>query len=448
MINVYCDGNKFTIDSRLKQIRLVEKNGGIEFKRIGEEVADSYEYLYKNDKDAFKDCLAEDLRDMFGIAVDPQDISFEDNREEQGTIDMEERYKIAGRFLMEDEYDDNFEHAVDREEENFDNPQSDRDDDEKSDDPQGMQVAHFNRFEIEMTLEQAESCSHQGECDSDVEELLKNPEIKNQLEKISPEDIKKELKGYGSWDEEQLSDEEENYIRILWIAAGNISDEYHTQNESVQNISEDWQGKLQDQYENFEEFESYCETYGIAKRLGYDTPEEAWEANPTVKGSINPEDYKKVDESISNMSFKDFLNNNIKDLYGENFEGIKESSEEFLNRNINNLYESGEMGPNDIEEGGEYYEAAQKLKSVCEEISNLTNGKLRFKEIRPFDKYQGPYALVRIGNRTDKVWFEVENDERFYIEHLKIKGTAEEIAKQLNKSFGKKQSGISLFDRI
>jgi hypothetical protein len=55
-----------------------------------------------------------------------------------------------------------------------------------------------------------------------------------------------------------------------------------------------WQGKLQDQYKTADEFVSYSHTYGLHTRLGYATPEEAWEANPTVQGSVNPADFRKV----------------------------------------------------------------------------------------------------------------------------------------------------------
>ena len=53
-----------------------------------------------------------------------------------------------------------------------------------------------------------------------------------------------------------------------------------------------WSGKLQSQYKDLEEFEAYDETYGLSKRLGYDSAEAAWNANPTVQGSTDPEDYK------------------------------------------------------------------------------------------------------------------------------------------------------------
>ena len=55
-----------------------------------------------------------------------------------------------------------------------------------------------------------------------------------------------------------------------------------------------WIGKLQKQYQNFEEFERYSETYGLATRLGFASAKEAWDANPKIQGSVNPSDYKIV----------------------------------------------------------------------------------------------------------------------------------------------------------
>lgn len=55
-----------------------------------------------------------------------------------------------------------------------------------------------------------------------------------------------------------------------------------------------WQGRLQEQYLNFEEFLACSETYGLAKRLGFRTARAAWDANPMVQGSVIPEDYRVV----------------------------------------------------------------------------------------------------------------------------------------------------------
>lgn len=59
---------------------------------------------------------------------------------------------------------------------------------------------------------------------------------------------------------------------------------------------EGWQCRLQKNYSSFEDFEYYAELRGLHTRLGYNTPIEAWEANPQIRGSINPDDYCKVSD--------------------------------------------------------------------------------------------------------------------------------------------------------
>jgi hypothetical protein len=80
------------------------------------------------------------------------------------------------------------------------------------------------RIELQLTWEQAKSVSHSGECDSDVLELSKVPEIKTQLEKIDPAILSAELKEFGAWDETKRADHSQNLQRILWIAGGDITD--------------------------------------------------------------------------------------------------------------------------------------------------------------------------------------------------------------------------------
>ena len=55
-----------------------------------------------------------------------------------------------------------------------------------------------------------------------------------------------------------------------------------------------WQSPLLDNYADFAEFERYAETYGLHRRLGYRSPRAAWNANPTVQGSVEPSDFRSV----------------------------------------------------------------------------------------------------------------------------------------------------------
>jgi len=86
--------------------------------------------------------------------------------------------------------------------------------------------AYFDRFTIKMTLEQAKSVSHQGDCFEDVKQLLKVKEIRRQIYKINPVDIQAELKEYGAWTGMELVDTESNNQRIIWIAGCNIVEDY------------------------------------------------------------------------------------------------------------------------------------------------------------------------------------------------------------------------------
>lgn len=84
--------------------------------------------------------------------------------------------------------------------------------------------ASFNRFEFQMPAEAVSDCSHQGSCDEDVahwQSRIARPAA------ITPEALRAELKEYGAWDEPELADDDANWRRIIWIAAGNIQDEKH-----------------------------------------------------------------------------------------------------------------------------------------------------------------------------------------------------------------------------
>jgi len=86
--------------------------------------------------------------------------------------------------------------------------------------------ATFEGFEIEMTKRDVSNIAHQGQNDADVAEYLKaNKSIHRQFKKIGNEAVAEELKGYGSWDDEELKDIEQNKARIVWLAAWRIVEE-------------------------------------------------------------------------------------------------------------------------------------------------------------------------------------------------------------------------------
>jgi hypothetical protein len=81
------------------------------------------------------------------------------------------------------------------------------------------------RISMDMTLDDAESASHQGQCDADVMLLSKQPHIAAQLAAIDAGILRQELKEYGAWDADELADHDANLQRFLWLAAGSIRDE-------------------------------------------------------------------------------------------------------------------------------------------------------------------------------------------------------------------------------
>ena len=81
------------------------------------------------------------------------------------------------------------------------------------------------RIELQMSLSEAQSASHQGKCDDDVMALSKEPHIAAQLAEINPVILVDVLREYGAWDDEELADHEQNLQRLLWSLAGDIVEE-------------------------------------------------------------------------------------------------------------------------------------------------------------------------------------------------------------------------------
>lgn len=80
------------------------------------------------------------------------------------------------------------------------------------------------RVSLEMTKAQARAASHQGSCDDDVRWLAQQSSIVDQLDKIDPAELAKELREYGAWDDAELADHDQNLQRLVWLAAGDIAD--------------------------------------------------------------------------------------------------------------------------------------------------------------------------------------------------------------------------------
>ena len=81
------------------------------------------------------------------------------------------------------------------------------------------------RIELQMTMEQAQSASHSGDCDEDTRELSKVLAIAEQIERIDQSVLSSELREYGAWGTEELSNHDQNLRRILWLAACDITEQ-------------------------------------------------------------------------------------------------------------------------------------------------------------------------------------------------------------------------------
>jgi len=55
-----------------------------------------------------------------------------------------------------------------------------------------------------------------------------------------------------------------------------------------------WKKHLRSNYRDFNEWQRYSETYGLAARLGYTSEKLAWVDNPLIQGSTQPQDFSLV----------------------------------------------------------------------------------------------------------------------------------------------------------
>ena len=88
--------------------------------------------------------------------------------------------------------------------------------------PSALYWASFNCFALRLPGDCVADCSHSGPCDADVVHWA--PLVTRPAD-CTPDALRAELKEYGAWDADELADDAANWRRILWIAAGNISED-------------------------------------------------------------------------------------------------------------------------------------------------------------------------------------------------------------------------------
>jgi hypothetical protein len=100
---------------------------------------------------------------------------------------------------------------------------------------------------------------------------------------------------------------------------------------------------------------------------------------------------------------------------------------------------TGEMSRWDIKPGGDDYGWAQMVEKAAKQLQRLTRGNVRFQDVRPFDKYQGPYAQMSQGS----LW-SGENEGEFYLDLGAGKaGTVEDIADWVNEGMPRAAADFS-----
>jgi hypothetical protein len=53
-----------------------------------------------------------------------------------------------------------------------------------------------------------------------------------------------------------------------------------------------WRQRLQTLYSNYGQWKNYSDTYGLAKRLGFKSAKDAYDANPIIEGGLYDSDFQ------------------------------------------------------------------------------------------------------------------------------------------------------------
>lgn len=64
-----------------------------------------------------------------------------------------------------------------------------------------------------------------GAADAAVEEILTDPFVLDQTDRINAAELREELREYGAWDEEELNDHAANLRRMIWLTVISLKDD-------------------------------------------------------------------------------------------------------------------------------------------------------------------------------------------------------------------------------
>ena len=127
-------------------------------------------------------------------------------------------------------------------------------------------------------------------------------------------------------------------------------------------------------------------------------------ADPSTVGTFPIEVQKNVLNHVKSSYESHRINGNVAcALLG----GIKTKEAVALMESIKKVrvFETGEMSSGNIAQGGEDYEWAKAIEDDVKKLVAAVKGKkVEFLGMQPFDKYQGPYAEVKIDGKLTKFW--------------------------------------------
>ena len=84
-------------------------------------------------------------------------------------------------------------------------------------------------------------------------------------------------------------------------------------------------------------------------------------------------------------------------------------SKENKSKKLLKILETGEMSKEDLEPGGEWYEARLEMERLAKEYGFEI-------KVYPFDAYQGPFGLILSGpHRGKRIWFDEDAESGFII---------------------------------
>lgn len=89
----------------------------------------------------------------------------------------------------------------------------------------GWYSSSCGRVEMVLTIDDANSGSQPGkDASDDIAALRLVPYIAEQLAKIKPDVLRKELRETGAWRDSELLDHDTNLTRVLWLACCDINE--------------------------------------------------------------------------------------------------------------------------------------------------------------------------------------------------------------------------------